>query len=254
MTWLRGMRATSGKLTFAEQVAQVQPVLLQALARTRGERAADLRAHLGWGEYLLGREGNEGLDPVAHWKRALEDDARNVYAHAMWARQLLDREGLDEAKAHFGQAVASGRDRNFVRELQLGGTLGRDAYLPYALAVLDEMRRGGEPLERDERQRVWNAAFSSTLFQPDDRAALLTALPAADLLATFTWLFPAGEVREDRRPLWRLVKATLVANDGHRAEARADLEELVRDLRATHGPDRVLAEASRTLERLRKQH
>jgi len=253
MTWLREMRATVGKTTFGEQVAQVQPVLAQGLAGATGERAADLRAHLGWGEYLRGREGNPGVDPTAHWKRALEEDARNAYAHAMWARQLLDGAGfLDEAKPHFAQAVASARDRPFVRALQLGGTLGHAALTPYALTVADEMRRGGERVEREQRERLWSAAFASAMFHADERAALLAALPAADLLATFTWLFPAGEVREDRRPLWRLVKANLDASAGHPAAARADLEALVRDLRASKGPDRVLDEARRTLERMRR--
>jgi len=252
MRWLREMRAIPGKQTFGEQVAEAQPVLVPGLAQGRGQRAADLRAHIGWGEYLRGRDGTGGVDPVTHWRRALDDDAENVYAHAMWARQMLDRrDRLDEAKPHFAQALASGRDRAFVRTLQFGAALGGGDLAPYAVTVADEMRRGGESIARAHRDRLWASAFGSRMLDADARAALFAALPPPDLLATFLWLFPAGEVSDDRRSLWRFSHASLQANSGDRAAARAGFDALVRDLRAAGQSGRLLDEARRGLERAR---
>jgi hypothetical protein len=253
MRWLRDMRATVGKQTFAEQVAQTEPVLLQGLPRARGARAADLRAHIGWGEYLRGRDGSAGVNPVAHWERALADDATNVYAHAMWARQLLDRPGrLSEARPLFDKAVASGRDRPFVRALQFGATLGSgDDGAAYAVGVADEMRRGGEALRQDHRNALWSSALGSPMLQPDARASMFAALPPRELLETFTWLFPVTETSDERRMLWRFTHATLLANAGDRAAARAGFESLVGELRAARRPGRLLDEAQRGLDRLR---
>jgi len=254
MRWLREMRATSSdsvKRTFDEQVAVVQPVLLQGLATARGARAADLRAHIGWGEYLRRREGTGSGDPVPHWQRALADDAGNVYAHAMWGNTLLPGR-LAEARRHFDKAVASSRDREFVRRLQFGGALGGDEEATaYAVVVADEMRRGGEALSSAQRTRLWNYAFGSRLLEADARRALFAALPPPALRATFEWLFPAAELREASNVLGRFDLATLQANAGDRDEARAGFESLERYLRAERQSGRLLDQTQRALAALR---
>jgi hypothetical protein len=252
MSWLRGMSAIEGRSTFDAQVTRLEPVLVQALGSARGEHAADLRAHLGWGEYLRRREGAAFADPVVHWQRALGDDPANVYAHAMWARHLLDRPGgLPEAKVHFAQALAGDRDRAYVRALQLGGSVGGSIErTAYALTVVDEMRRTGEVVDERHRSRLWGYAFGSSMLAPADRAVLLAALPAADLLATFNALYPAANVAEDRRPLWRFAHATLLAAAGDRQAARAGFDSLVRELRAGRHAGRLLDESQRALDRL----
>ena len=252
MRWLRGMRAVAGKRSFGEQVAQVEPILSQGLARASGARAADLRAHVGWGEFLRGRDGAGTTDPAPLWKRALGDDAGNAYAHAMWARQMLDRPGrLAEARPHFAAAVASGRDRAFVRALQLGATLSRGGDLAdYALSVADEMRRMNEAPAAIDRRRLWSDAFHSRLLDAEGRARLAAALPPADLIATFLWLYPEAEVSEEQRPHWRFVHALLRAGDGDRAGARDSLAALVRELRASRRAGRLLDEAERLAQSL----
>lgn len=251
MRWLREMRAIAGKQTFDEQVAVVQPVLLSGVSRASGQRAADLRSHIGWGEYLRGREGAAAADPVAHWRRALADDAGNVYAHAMWGRLLLDApKGLDEARRHFRKATDTVRDRAFVRALQLGGALGGGSNLAaYAVTVADEMRRAGEPASESDRSRLWSYAFNNRLLFAEDRATMTAALPPADLLATFTWLFPPESVGEDRRPMWRFIHATLLAHNGQGDAARVEFESLARELRAAKRVGRLLDEAERALGR-----
>ena len=252
MQWLREMRATTGQKTFGDQVDVVQPILSGALVHARGARAADLRAHLGWGEYLRGRDGTTVSDPVPHWKRALEDDPANPYAHAMWARRLLDSPvDLAAAKLHFAQAVAAQRELPFVRALQLGGTLGgSDDFYVYAVTVADAMRRGGEAIETRQRERLWTYAFAINLLDPERRALVLGALAPADLLATYLWLFPQSDVRDDRRWTWRFAHATLLAHSGATAPARSAFESLVADLRAAKSIGRLLDQTELALAKL----
>ncbi len=253
MRWMRDMRSVAGKQTFSEQVAQAQPLLLQGMARAgTPERKADLRAHIGWGEFLRSRDGIGGVDPVAHWKRALEDDPANVYGHAMWARHLLDRPGrFQEARTHFASAVASGRNSVFVRALQFNTlSAGPNENPAYALTVADEMRRAKETMRPDHRDRFWSYAFGSRLLDAGARGAVLSSLPPADLLATFIWLFPDAEVSAERRPLWRFNLATLQANKGEAAAARKGLQGLLEELQAKGQTGRLLDETRRGLARL----
>ena len=243
MRWTREMRATSsssGQRTFDEQVAKVQPVLLQGLSSATGMRSADLRAHVGWTEHLRSREGKGSGDPVPHWQRALADHAderlraRHVGEHAH-ARRLA------EARQHFEKALASGRDREFVRRLQFGGALGgNDEATAYAVVVSDEMRRGGEALSADQRRRLWNYAFGSRLLSEDARKSLLSALPPHELLATLQWLVPAAELSEKMNFVGRFCLATLQANAGEWDAAAAGFASLEQDL-ARRPPRRPVA-------------
>ncbi len=253
MRWLRDMRAVAGKQTFSEQVAQAQPLLLQGMARTANNaRKADLRAHMGWGEYLRSREGIAGVDPVPHWKRALAEDAGNAFAHAMWARQLLDRPGrFDAARSHFAAALSSAQSRPFVRTLQFNTLFaGPNENLPYALVVADEMRRGKEAMRSDHRDRFWSYAFGARMLDADSRAAMLSSMAPTNLLATFLWLFPEAEVSADRRTLWRFNLASLQANQGDTDTARKAFQSLVADLQARGQVGRLLDESQRGLSQL----
>jgi hypothetical protein len=253
MRWAREMRATSsgnGQLTFDEQVAKVQPVLLQGLGSATGTRSADLRAHLGWTEHLRRREGKGAGDAVPHWQRALADDAGNVYAHAMWGHTLLPGR-LAEARRHFTEAVASGRDREFVRRLQLGGALGGDdEATAYAVAISDEMRRGGEELSAAQRRRVWSHAFGSRLLNDEYRQVMFAALPARELLATYQWLLAAADA-EKAQPLARFGLAALQAHAGERDAAAAGFASLEQELRAARQGGRLLEQTQKALATVR---
>jgi hypothetical protein len=256
MLWLRNMHAVEGQLTFADQVAQTEPVLMQALPAASGARAADLRAHLGWGDYLRGRGGLVGLEPQRHWQRALNDDAANPYAHGMWARQLLDRSSnLPQARDRFAQAVAGARQRPdtlpFVRALQLGGSISGSIELTaYALTVADDMRRHGEPLTDRDKQRLWTYAFSTRMLRADERSVLLAALPAAQLLATFDALYPPGALDASQQQLWQFNRATLLALAGEREGARRAFEAVLGSMRSTRSSGSLYDESQRALARL----
>src|SRR5438552_18458780 len=87
------------------------------------------------------------------FRRALEIDPANVYANAMLGNWLLQNNGsLREAVSHFATAVQSGKERPWVRTMQLGWLVYNEA--PQARAelvkVVNDMRKSNESL--NERQ------------------------------------------------------------------------------------------------------
>ncbi len=254
MAWMRGMRAVAGPggRSFDDQVALLVPVLVEGLsaagAQAHPQRAADLRAHLGWGEALRRREGAGAGDPLPHWQRALADDPGNVYAHTMWGRHLLPGR-VDEARPHFEQALASGRERPWVRRMQLGGSLGGGvAATVYAIEVADAMRQGQEPMPLELAPRLWTYGYAG-LLDAELRDALFAAVPPAQALATYDQLFAADPAAASPpAPTRRLVRALLQARAGQQDQARAALEALLQQ----HARDgafsaRIVAEARREL-------
>jgi TIR domain len=254
MRWLREIRVRVGEQTFADIVKRVQPVLVAALPNATGQRAADLFAHLGWADYLLTREGATAGDPAAQFQRSIKEEPDNVYAHAMWGQHLWwfrDRDA--EARQHFERAVASGREREFVRSLQFGGSLSRAELVPYAVIVANDMRLAGEAMNDPIRNRLWSMAYRSYLFSIDNldtRSSFLAILPPDTHLATFNWLFPRSAMRSGDIPVWRYVHAVLLANAGQTAQARAELEALLRELNADKVDGRIVDQTRRTLAEL----
>jgi hypothetical protein len=257
MRWLREIRVRVGEQTFADIVKRVQPVLVAGLPDATGQRAADLFAHLGWADYLLTREGATAGDPAAQFQRAIKDEPDNVYAHAMWGRHLWwfrDRDA--EARQHFERAVASGREREFVRSLQFGGSLSRAELVPYAVIVANDMRLAGEAMTDPLRNRLWSMAYQSYLFSIDNldtRLTFLAILPPEAHLATFDWLFPRSAMRPGDIPVWRYAHAALLANAGQTARARTELEALLSELNADKADGRIVDQTRRMLGELSPQ-
>ena len=248
MKWLREIRVRVGEQTFGDIVKRVQPVLVAGLSTSKGQRAADLYAHLGWADYLLNRDGVREGDPATHFRRAFEDEPENVYAHAMLARHLWwSRNGDADARAHFKRAVASGRDREFVRALQFGGSLSRAELFPYALIVANDMRTGGEKLTDPIRRQLWRSAYWSGVFASDNRAEFFAILSPNDHLATFEWLVPRDSLREDEQSVWKYVHAILLSNAGKAEQARDEMQSLLSELEARKSDGRLIEQTRKAL-------
>jgi len=232
MRWLREIRVREGQETFTQVVERILPTLTEARTSATGQRAADIRAHLGWADFLRMREGASGPDPAAHYRRALADDPANVYAHAMWGHYLMvQRRPIAEARQHFEAALAGGRERAYVRGLQLAAMLYfHEAEAEReALRVVSDMRTAGESVDAGVRDSLWSY-FYFNLLRKAPRAELLAGLPAKDLLETFLWLYPENEVRPDRQTLWRFYAGVLAEAAGDKAAARSRFERLQADL------------------------
>lgn len=234
---------------FEELVNRTLPVLSRGTSGAKSERLANLLAHMGWAEYLRERAGVGGLEPAEHYRHALEIDPGNVYGHAMWGFEILRRRGsvtaLAEAKQHFSAAVDSRREREYLRWLQISALLQTFTNVwiedperkKEAIRVANEMRVNGET-----RPKGWGpGSFKGKLWSiyhfevvADDRlAALLDALPPAEHLSLFRWLFPEDDLPEgDGAPSlfnFLFVLAQLQEQAGDRAGALASYRRLLNE-------------------------
>jgi len=253
MRWLREIQVQVGKETFTEIVGKVQPAIVTQLAGAIGTRSADLRAHLGWADYLRSRDGAPDADPPSHYRRALEIDPENVYARAMWGHNLMLAGREQSAIGHFDAAVATRRERPWVRRMQLGSTTSRIGLAPQAVRVADDMRRSNETFEPSLPGRLWFIGYSGLLFNAstEARARFLAVLPPADHLATFDWLFPGPEPTGTDPDAWRVSRAILLINAGQTAEARTILVEIRARREAARDNSFILDETRRQLATLK---
>jgi len=236
MRWLETVHATE-KQSFTDVANQLLPVLDNAQVKAKGQAAGDILGHIAWANFLKYREGvREGVNVDDALKAALAADSNNVYAHAMSGFWILWQGGdLQAAESHFSAALAAGRVRPYVRELQLaaltdGDSAERDAE---ALRVANDMRKSGETLDASLRQKVFWNNFTSRFDSKDRLDASLSVLSPQDTATTYDWL-------DDRRAdavksAWRaFVDANLNEIQGRRDEALRQYQALQKQLIKTN--------------------
>ena len=190
MAWLRGRFG----YTETELVDMLSPCLYWQANSTNNLRAADAHAHIGWGHYLKSNAGND-LDFVGSFQRALALDSSNTFAHAMWGYCIVwTGEGAGsfrEASDHFDAAARTGRERTYVRELQLAslGSPRMDDHVLDFLLVVNGIRLAGETLGAERRDRIISHVYWSEWRKVLTNVnSAQPVLPAAEHLATINWL------------------------------------------------------------------
>ena len=250
MESIRGLAVGEGE-RFADALKRPVAILDQAAPFATGTRQGDLLAHLGWATFLRWREGERQLRPDDVYRKALAADPKNPFANAMLAHWLLWRdrtEALAEARGLFRQAADAGREREFVRGLQLAAlknTRSLDAQLEQ-IRVIDEMRRGGDTLPETAARDIW-ADYYFALSDRGDLTwtALAAVLPPTEHLLTFEWAFADyGRADGARRQQYRYYVARLQAAAGRSSEARAALQVLRGELASAPGTLRDAVDAA----------
>ena len=197
---------------FEELVNQTSPVLSRGASGAKSERLGNLLAHMGWAEYLRERAGVGGLQPAQHYRRALEVDPGNVYGHAMWGFEILRKRGavaaIAEAKQHFSAALESRREREYLRSLQISALLQSYTNVwiedpereKEAIRVANDMRINGETRPKgwgpgSVKGKLWSI-YHFEVVSDDRLTPLLAALPPAEHLSLFHWVFPEDDLPE----------------------------------------------------------
>jgi hypothetical protein len=244
MAWLRDVHVPGGS-KFSDVVDPLAAVVTRGIVTATGVRRADLLAHLGWAYFLKSRDGSTSGKPEESYKQALDIDPANPFAHANWGHWIIWMRGSAEAaNGHFAAAIASGRERSYVRRLQLAafrlyGSTDTESGL---LRTVDDMRRNNEPIDASTVRDVFYTYYSA--FNSDEQLRrVLGVLPPKEHIATIRALFFGADFDHARIPMrdaliallqedaglpdesiatWRAVRAELRPGSDVRVGARAD--------------------------------
>jgi tetratricopeptide (TPR) repeat protein len=226
----------------APQLDKIMSVLDAGLARSKGSRAADVQAHLGWAHFLNSKiaEREFGPDAENNLRAALKADPNNVYANAMLGNWLLQTNGdFTEAMGHFQVAVATGKERAWVRSMEFGGLDGDEAHGTRAalMKMANEMRKNGEPLAEGSKHRLLEQCCEPPYTHHDELVESLSAVPAEDAWKTYLWLDDreqSGTDAQAQRLMREFIEDALLEISGKKAEALEKYRALQAELKPTY--------------------
>jgi tetratricopeptide (TPR) repeat protein len=213
---------------------EIMPILDAGLAQSKGPRAADVQAHLGWAHWLNWHIAEREFSHIAeqNLRSAVELDKTNVYANAMLGNWMLQNNGnFQEAIGHLGTALATGKARPLVREMQIGGLLHDE--VPGArsemVKVVNDMRKSSEAIDDGQKRRIVGFCFSPLSTYEAGLVESLSAVPEDETWKTYLWLDGAPDENEtDETQLLnhKFIHASLLEVSGKRKEALAEFRSL----------------------------
>lgn len=208
----------------AAALDQVMPIIDAGLARSKGSKAADVQAHIGWAHWLNNRIANREFGDMDEQslRAALKSDPSNVYANAMLGAWMLQTGGsFTEAIQHLNSAVATGKALPFVRKLQFGSLdyLDKKGAKAELVRAANSMRKSGEFLDEEHKPRVLGFCFNPLLTAHGELAESLSAVPPDEAWATYLWLDDRPENAKAHGLDHDFVKANLLELSGKRQEA-----------------------------------
>lgn len=225
MAWLEDSDLGENE-KIADIAEKLEPVLTRGIASTKdSQRSADLLAHIGWSYFLRSHEGVSGLDPVGAYSKAAAEDKNNPYAEAMWGHWILWNHGkLSEASQHFSSALVSGRRRDFLRLVQFAALFNcnNEECEREVIRVANEVRKEHGTVAPEDVDSIFSVYYSNVFPSSPKSARFLNAVPAAEHLATFRWLFDGLDMDESKSLLRMCYLARLQEAAGQREEALAN--------------------------------
>jgi hypothetical protein len=244
MEWLENIHVGE-KERFSDIAEKLEPVLTQGVRAAQSKtHQADLLAHVGWSYFLRLREGRFGLDPADAYAQAVKKDTSNPYAQAMWGHWILWNNGpLEDAEQHFSSALASNRQRAYVRQLQLAALMNGESYDNEIIRVANAIRKEQGAPDPETQHRVF-AIYYFKLLHPDAATTgFINAVPPVEHVATFRWLFDGYALDESNRRLRSYYLSALEEAAGQRDEALAGYLQTQQQTVGQSGPLRAAAES-----------
>lgn len=232
MVWLEDVHLQENQ-KWSDVTQKLEPILTRAVATASpGPHRADLRAHVGWAYFLESRDGRFDRDPVGPYREAVAEDPNNPHAEAMWGHWILWDHcyRIKEATPHFAAALASQREGNFVRRLQLSALLNcnTEEADQEVIRVVNAMRKEQRTLNDRERSDILGRYYFELSHQGPNTSAFINAVPPAEHVATFHWLFDALDSDESPNRWSRVYYlAVLQEAAGQRDEALGNYKLLL---------------------------
>jgi hypothetical protein len=255
MAWLEDLHPRENE-KFSDIAEKLEPVLTRGVTSTKdSQRSADLLAHVGWSYFLRFRAGVFGLDPAGVYSKAAAQDKNNPYAEAMWGHWILWNHGkLSEGLQHFSAALVSGRQREFVRRWQFAALFNcaSDECDEEIVRVANDVRKEHGTVDPDNAVRIFSEYYRAVFSASPVSVRFLSAVPAAEHLATFRWLFDGISLDESKSLLRTCYLAKLQEGAGQREEALANYRAIRSKTSKQPGPLSDAADAG--IKRLATNH
>jgi hypothetical protein len=259
MAWLENIHERQNE-SFSDIVKRLEPTLTRGVAAVQSpSRQADLMAHIGWSQFLRYRDGSSQPDPAKVYAAAVKIDANNPYAQAMWGFWVLWNlspelpettilRTIEDAGRHFTSAMTTGRQRAYVRNLQLTALINASAasvanpISPSNYALIDyetirvtnTMRKEQDVVDSDNQRRIFGI-YNFNMLHPGE-ARFLRVVPPVQHLATFHWLFDGMAVDESKRRFQAYCLSALQEAAGQFEEALAGYQLIRRQMAGQAGP------------------
>ena len=259
LVWIRDFQTDQRRVD--DVLTQLTEILYRGLPQAEPNQSATILAHIGYVQVL--RQVNQlpvFTDIEALFEQAFAASESNVYANAMYARWLtlarpMTVEHLDRAQQYFERALASGRERAYIRQLQFS------AFTHYSYAHSDElelnsmtkliricieMRANGEGYPDENTRYRIRVGYGNT-GRADHVETLVGLLPPQAHLEVYEWLLQADD---DSREFMQQQSTYIRARLNEEIGARDRALELYRQLLAVKTHRDIAALVDRGIERL----
>ena len=181
----------------------IEPVLSTLLIGANSadrQLAADVLAHVGWANFLrpisLDYEG-KGFPVQEYFRRSIENDPDNVFAHIMWSWVCLYNQfwgkcenTLEMVREHYKLANRSGRENAYVKELwrrALHSSNVSGAWVEY-VALLSDYENNKVKLDAKEKAYYLRYIEENVNREEGNFHLLLTRLGEAGFAGLINWL------------------------------------------------------------------
>ena len=202
MKWLENVHLSSaaGPKTFGEVADPLKAALIERLPATKGRENADIRAHIGWANFLRFRDGRPQADIVEEFDAAIVEDPENSYGHVMRGFWRLWTGEIEKARPDLDIAMRSSADPAYSDGLIMAGLTNNtsDAFQVAAIEYANKIRVAGRDIDEHARgQLLWY--YSMCLRNKVLLAAFEKLLPPSEHILFLDWLKKGDSSSFDKR-------------------------------------------------------
>jgi hypothetical protein len=229
MKWLEDVHLSSaaGPKTFSEVVDPLKAALIARLPGTHRRENADMRAHIGWANFLRYRDGRPQTDIAEEFDAAIAEDKDNLYGHVMRGFWILWNGNIDKARPDLAVAMKSDIDPAYSDGLIMAALTNKttDDFQAAAVEYADAIRLAGRNIDDHAKgQLLWY--YSMWLRDANLLGRFAKTLPPSEQIVFLDWL-KQGEVGTFNKRIADYFIAHFSELDGKRDEAIRLYTELV---------------------------
>ncbi|HXJ03425.1 MAG TPA: hypothetical protein VNH44_19550 [Micropepsaceae bacterium] len=229
MKWLEDVHvsSTTGPKSFTELADPLKAALLERLPATKGREHADIRAHIGWANFLRYRDGSPKTDIGEEFDATIAEDPDNFYGHLLRGFWSLWNGDIEKARPDLAIAMQSTVDPAYSDGMIMAGFTNSttDDFMAAAIEYADKIRAAGRTIDDHTRgQLLWY--YSMCLHDQNLLTAIGKTLPASEQISLLDWL-KKGDVSAPNKRVADYFIAYFSEQDGKKDDALRLYNELV---------------------------